>query len=828
MRGSEPHVVRMRNANPHRLAAIAALLLLLAACGGSGSSTNADASLADAASDARPDAESDAADDTDAARVDAVAGGQAPDWVPAEARPLTEWAPLAATWALGVLDDPNADRVYGAIENGTFEFLGIGRGAFRERWDEAVFREDGRIDGVPAQPVYVLAQFSVDAPTNLIVQADPASRVWLAGERRPGDPYGSGFARLAYTVEPGEHTLIMQVDGRRGAPLVRLWTTPDEATLSPADTTSFDWVAGSTDVQYVGMPLLAFGAGATGPIRTRVLASEWVEASAIVFPGVVAGGATNVPFEVRPARAPGPDVESIEVTLQIDAERWDAAYTTTVTIPVVTPETTYRRTFRSAIDGSTQYYGVVPPSSYDPSASYGLILSLHGASVEAIGQARAYGPKSWAWLVAPTNRRPFGFDWEAFGRLDGLEVLADAERTFGTDPTRTHVTGHSMGGHGTWQFGTLFPGRFATVGPSAGWASFYSYTGYPRPSGAFARASASSDSHAYRTNLANRAVFIVHGDADDNVPVREATEWFSLLEPLVPDLQMHLEPGAGHWWDGDRAGGADCVDWPELMTTMEARRLDPTELSFDFLTPGPAVSPTHSYATIDAVETADADARLVSTADAGAVALTTTNVRRLFIDAAALRAAGATSLLVDGAPVDLPAGDEAQIGPDGGKRVGLMGPFNAAFEQPYCYVYEAAGPPGYDHLAAYLTTTWSIIGNGFACTVTLEALTPWIIDNYQLVYLGVPPELIAWDGDAPFVLDEDGIGIGDARFARAAIAAVYPSQGKLAALLLDDVNPDLLYQFTPFQSRLVLPDYFVWTDAGGQTAGFFDADWGGP
>ncbi|MFT4705326.1 MAG: dienelactone hydrolase, partial [Bradymonadia bacterium] len=752
---------------------------------------------------------------------------EAPDWQPADAQALADWQTLEPSeWALGVVDD--VDNLFGALETNRFSFLGIGRGEYRELWQEVTFREDGRIDGAPAETVYVLARFTVDAPTNLIVQADPAQRVWLNGERRPGDPYGSGWARLAYSVDAGEHTLVVQADGRRAAPLVRLWTTPDEATLSPADTTSFDWVTDSSDVQYVGMPLLAFGDGPTGPLRTRVLASDWVEESTMVFPGVAAGASTNVPFEIRPIRAPEDGTESVEVTIQIEAERWDASYTTTVTIPVVAAGTTYRRSFISGIDGSAQYYGVVPPSDFDPALSYGLILSLHGAGVEGIGQARAYSQKSWAWLVAPTNRRPYGFDWEAFGRHDGLEALADAERTFNTDATRTHVTGHSMGGHGTWQFGTLFPGRFATVGPSAGWASFYSYTGYQRPNGVFARAAASSDSHVFRTNLANRAVFIVHGDADDNVPVREANEWFDLLDPIVADLQIYLEPGAGHWWDGDRAGGADCVDWPELMSTMEDRRLDPRELAFDFLTPGPAVSPTHSYVTIDAVDTADDDARLVSAAEGGTVTLTTSNVRRLIIDATALVAAGATALTVNGEAVDLSAEGEVTVGPEGGKRLGLMGPFNAAFEQPYCYVYEEAGPAGYDTLAAYLTTTWSIIGNGFACTVALEDLDSWIIENYQLIYLGVPPEQIAWDGDSPFALDEGGIGIGDARYSRAAIAAVYPSHGKLAGLLLDDVNEALLYQFTPFQSRFVLPDYFVWSDEGGQTAGFFDAEWGAP
>lgn len=801
------------------LFAASAALVVAAACGGGSSSSTPgpDAGLDGSGAGS-------GSGDADGSGVEAAL----PDWEPAAAQPLAEWAVLDATFALGVLDDPDADALYAALEDDRFSWLGFGRGEFRESWREVSFGDDGRVQGAPGQNVYVLAQFSVDAPTHVIVQADPAGRIWLNGDRRPGDPYGSGRSRLAYAVDAGEHTLVAQVDGRRAAPLVRLWTTPDEATLSPADTTSFDWVAGSMDTQYLGMPLLSFGDTPTGPLRLRVLGSEWVQESTLLVPGVAPGASANVPFEIVPAAAPALEDGPITVTLQVEAERWQTSYTTTVEIPVVDAATTYRRSFRSGMDGSAQYYGVVPPLDPDPDADYGLILSLHGASVEAIGQARAYSQKDWAYVIAPTNRRPFGFDWEVFGRRDGLEVLADAERAFGTDPTRTHVTGHSMGGHGTWQFGTLFPGRFATVGPSAGWASFYSYTGYPRPTGALARASASSDSHAYRSNLANRAVFIIHGDADDNVPVREANDWFDLLEPLVPDLQMHIEPGAGHWWDGDRAGGADCVDWPELMATMEDRRLDPTELTFEFLTPSPWVSPTHSYATIDAVETASEDARLSSVEDGGAVTLTTTNVRRLIVDAAALRAAGASSLTVDGEPVDLAAGDEVVLGPEGGKRLGVMGPFNAALEQEYCYVYELAGPDSYRELAAYWTSAWSIIGNGFACTVALEELEPWIVDAYQLVYLGVPPEQIPWDGEAPFALDEDGIGLGDARYPRAAIAAVFPSQGKLAGFVLDDVNEALLYRLSPFQSRLVLPDFFVWDDAGGQAAGFFDAVWGLP
>ena len=107
-----------------------------------------------------------------------------------------------------------------------------------------------------------------------------------------------------------------------------------------------------------------------------------------------------------------------------------------------------RVTFASDVDGSVQYYALQPawPDSTRGEAP-ALVVSTHGAGVDAISQAHAYAPKSWAHVVAPTNRRRYGFDWEDWGRLDALEALAHAAATLGTDPGRQYVTGHSMGGH---------------------------------------------------------------------------------------------------------------------------------------------------------------------------------------------------------------------------------------------------------------------------------------------------------------------------------------------------------------------------------------------
>ena len=56
-----------------------------------------------------------------------------------------------------------------------------------------------------------------------------------------------------------------------------------------------------------------------------------------------------------------------------------------------------------------------------------------------------------------------------------MEVLNHAEELFDTDPQRTYLTGHSMGGHGSWYLGATYPDRFAAIGPAAGYPDLLGY-----------------------------------------------------------------------------------------------------------------------------------------------------------------------------------------------------------------------------------------------------------------------------------------------------------------------------------------------------------------
>ncbi len=312
-----------------------------------------------------------------------------------------------------------------------------------------------------------------------------------------------------------------------------------------------------------------------------------------------------------------------------------------------------------------------------PGGKPALVLTLHGASVEAIGQARAYQPKDWAYVVAATNRRPYGFDWEDWGRLDALEVLAEASRLFGTDPSRTYLTGHSMGGHGTWHVGATVPGPWAAIAPSAGWHSFSSYGGgaaFKDPSPVetmLQRANNPSETTALARNLLHYGVYILHGDKDDNVPVTQARHMRELIAKFHPDFAYYESPGAGHWW------GNECVDWPPLFQYLKerARPADGEVRRVEFATANPGISAGSRWVGILAQVRPLELSRVVIERDEAWKKFTgtTENVERLAIDAGPPAAEGtpeaAISVELDGSKLEVkPAPGGGQPLPGAGRE----------------------------------------------------------------------------------------------------------------------------------------------------------------
>ncbi len=559
---------------------------------------------------------------------------------------------------------------------------------------------------------------TVDAPEErtCLLEATGDSMVYVNGEPRAGDPYLYGSLRLPVRLRKGANTFLFATGrGRLRARLLPIaapvqWNT-DDATLP-------DLRAGETKPLLLAVPLInATDRTLTGlTVQARIGNGATVET---VLPALPPMTVRKVGFRAAPPATLTGETATVQISVAAPPGANIPDANATLTLRIRKPGETYKETFQSGIDDSVQYFAVNPARA--PSPANALVLSLHGARVEATGQADAYAPKDWATLIAPTNRRPFGFDWEDWGRLDALEVWARARAEFPHDPARVFLTGHSMGGHGTWSLGSLFPDQFAVIGPSAGWISFATYAGSPSPqtpapdalTSLVNRAANQHDTLAWDTNLLQERIYLIHGDADDNVPVMEARRMRARLAAMHhPAVEWHEEKGAGHWWDDPKTPGAECVDWRPLWARFETERLKPGEWNdMDFITVNPAISASDRWVRIEQQERSllPSRVRLAWNRGDGSVTGTTQNVAALTILGA--RAPGDTPLrfaVIDDQRVELSGprarGDRTLRRDSAGKwRIMAKpiateektpergGPFKQAFQNRFILVYGTGG-----------------------------------------------------------------------------------------------------------------------------------------
>jgi len=590
-------------------------------------------------------------------------------------------------------------------------------------WKKVKAGSTGGFNGRDIQAGYLFAAVEMLRPKTVLFEISGNGMAYVNGQPHAGDPYGYGYHRFPAILRQGFNSVI--VTSGRGE-LKISYVPLTGPTIDTADPTLPDLVSGQGQSLLAGVTVINSG---QTPLRAALRAS------------LGGGSATTPPITVPPlstrkcpvsftstGKEPS-DGAKLKVDL-LDAESKQSLSSAEFALRVRKPGETRKVTFISEIDGSVQYYALNP--SKKPGKDNALILSVHGASVEAIGQADAYAAKDWANLIAPTNRRPYGFDWEDWGRLDALEVLALAKKTYPHDPQRIVLTGHSMGGHGTWHLGVTFPDLFAAIAPSAGWSSFFSYGGSRRIEPAepvaavMARAMNPSDTLSLTRNTLLEQVYILHGDADDNVPVTEARLMRDNLAKFHPRLQYFEQPGAGHWWSIDQGPGygAACVDWKPIMDMFKVARL-PLEKDLneiEFVTANPAVSGRCHWVTIEQQEKAMAFSRVVLKRTGTSVSGQTENVALLSLSGKFDQA------VLDGQTIRLNAASRVYLKkqngvwnqvkslPAGEKSSQRSGPFKQAMQKRMVFVYGTGGTAGEAdwafNKARFDAEQWQYRGNG--------------------------------------------------------------------------------------------------------------------
>ncbi len=700
------------------------------------------------------------------------------------------------------------------------------------KWSHVAADKDGWL----AANGYVWATVDLPAAATMRLDAQGDSLVYVNGVPRAGDVYATGYIHLPVRLGAGRNTLLFFAP--RGRMKATLNAIEKPLALDVADTTLPDVLPGDHDL--LGGIVVENAGEAKRGLRMRVVLPDG-RARESALPPLPGMSVRKVPVALPTPYALAGTTLPLTVELKDGATTVDTAK---VELRVRQPEEINRRTFVSDVDGSAQYYVVNPAQR--PGPDNVLALTLHGASVEAQNQAQAYKPKDDVTLVAPTNRRPYGFDWEEIGRIDALEVLSIAERTIPHDPRRVVLTGHSMGGHGTWSVGTLYPDVFAAIAPSAGWISWQTYGDGWQPAAGksadavVASAEAPLDPRLRITNTLAQGVYILHGDADDNVPVTEARTMRSLLNSIRhSDLNYHEEPGANHWW------GDQCVDYPALFAELRKRRLDPDPATIDFTTPSPYVSSRAWWATVEAVAEQGVSATIELKRTDATVEGKTTNVARLTLKRPV------RTVTLDGAPVPVTAGTgdvtlvregnrwHEAAPPKGGKTPAAMGPFKAVFGHKVVFVIPTGGTPEERDAAMiharFDAETLYVRGNGGVDVVTDAELLKGGFERRNVLLYGNADSNLAWArlmkgspvvvhrgsvtvGDRTIKGDDLGVllvrpkpGVGDCLVA--ALAPTGPA-GAVRLLRTGDLTPAVAY-----------PDWTIVGPKGLVGAGFFGNDW---
>lgn len=475
----------------------------------------------------------------------------------------------------------------------------------------------------------------LQAPAAQVAMADlrGGATLFVNGTPFVGSIYGDRF-EVPVPLVQGPNDLF--VHGVRGAFRLTLHAPPAPVFVAPWRMTRPDAVSGEPLDQPAGLLVVNATRDWLPAVSLACDGNDWLAPSHTPGPLPVAPLGVlqlRLPLTSRPGHAAPAKVGPLSLSVRLQGVRAPAA---TLPLEVRAPDQPLVRTFVSPMDDSVQAFALRRPAPGGTKRPVGLVLTLHGAGVKARGQVAAYAPKPDFWIVAPTNRGRFGFDWQDWGRQDAYEVLAQALAISGVDRHRVYLTGHSMGGHGTWHLGANDPDGFAAIAPSAGWISFDTYPG-PRPGGArralWQAADGASRTRRLLDNLAQLPIFILHGTADDNVPVEQARQMQKLLTDAGAPPHVHYEQGRGHWWDGHPEPGAQCVDWPGIFDLFRSRVIpsDPPEIHFT--TVGPWVDARHHWIEVRAARQPALACRVHARFDAasGHLLVETDNVRALRI-----------------------------------------------------------------------------------------------------------------------------------------------------------------------------------------------------
>jgi predicted peptidase len=228
------------------------------------------------------------------------------------------------------------------------------------------------------------------------------------------------------------------------------------------------------------------------------------------------------------------------------------------------------------VGGKEYRYVVYVPADWTPKQKWPVILFLHGAgergsdglaqSDVGIGRGLRMHADRYPFIVVMpqcgTDKVWSDPDMEA----QALAALEQTIKKFKGDRDRVYLTGLSMGGFGTFNMATKYPGRFAAFVPICG--GIRAQEDSPQMRVELVDDARIADPVAETAHrIGKTPIWIFHGDADQSVPVQGSREIAEALRAAGGNVTYTEYPGVGHnSWDKAYAD-------PELPKWLLQQRL---------------------------------------------------------------------------------------------------------------------------------------------------------------------------------------------------------------------------------------------------------------
>lgn len=644
-------------------------------------------------------------------------------------------------------------------------------------WQPIKVDSAGVFSGKEMRSAFLFTEYKASKSQIVLLETTGGTRTYINGFPHEGDHYDFGYTLIPFKLHKGINEFVY-TKGRFGRVKSKIIVPSKSIQFTKRDMTLPDVINGEKDEKWASIRVInATEKDLKNLIITAKLSSG--ETATYATDNIMPLFVRKVKFKVPAAKAN----YSGELTIELTLTDKSGKVIDKTKFPIQQRSATihHERTFLSKVDNSVQYYSIAPALGTGQKA---LILSVHGASVEARNQARAYKQKDWAHIVAATNRRPFGFNWEDWGRIDALEVLAEAKKVFNTIPEQTYLTGHSMGGHGTWFLGTTYPDKFAAIAPCASYPDISTYGSDKgdemhdifKAYGSIKRSANSGRVKSLVQNLKQSGVYILHGDADSTVPISQVREMRQILGTFHPNFCYYEYPGGEHWY-GDHS-----VDWFPIFEFFKRQTIPANKevKEIDFHTATPAVSATDYWLKLQQQIRPFDFSNINVKLDKQQITVKTENVSIMEIDLPSLHLNGEITININDQILKIAADKKAILALKDAKwgfidainttekYAERQGGFKFAFNNNVVFVYATGGSASehewYLNRARFDAETFLYKGNG---SIDVVADSEFSLEKYKdrnVVLYGNASNNRAWKlllENAPIQIDNQQIKVGD-------------------------------------------------------------------